>query len=220
MSLREVWQRVDAAAARSGRHPDTIRLVAVSKGQSDTAIVAAFEQGVRDFGENRAPDLSARIGRTPADIRWHFVGRLQGNKVNRVRPLVHLLHSLDRTELAEYWARGSSPAPPALIEVNTSGEPEKAGVVPGEVPGLIAVALRLGIEVRGLMTMAPRGASGELARPSFAALGELRDRLQPEFPGLTELSMGMSDDYEVAVEEGATILRVGRAIFQSSPEEG
>lgn len=218
--LSVVRHRVAAAAVRGGRAVESVVLVAVSKEASDGAVLAAYEAGVRDFGENRADDLADRVGRAPEDIRWHFVGRLQGNKVRRVRPLVHLLHSLDRSALTTYWAQGAGGPPPALVQVNVSGEPQKAGVPPGEAAPLIDAALGLGIEVRGLMTIAPLAGSAEEARPHFAALRELRDRLHREFPTVTELSMGMTDDYEVAVEEGATILRVGRAIFRASPEEG
>ena len=218
--LSSVRLRVAAAAARSGRSPASVVVVAVSKSASDGAVLAAHEAGVRDFGENRAHDLTDRVPRLPGDIRWHFVGRLQTNKVPRVRPVVHLLHSLDRLELASSWVRGGGVSPPALVQVNVSGEPQKAGIFPGDAAPLIDAALGMGIDVRGLMTIPPLATSGEAARPHFAALRELRDRLRGEFPTLTELSMGMTDDFEVAVEEGATILRVGRAIFRVSPEEG
>ncbi len=219
-ALDEVRARVVAAAARAGRDPGDVTLVAVSKGADDDAVASAYAAGVRDFGENRAGALVARAPGLPADIRWHFVGRLQGNKVARVRPFVHLLHSLDRKDLARYWGKGDGPVPGALIEVNLGGEANKAGVAPVDAGALIVAAIGFGVEVRGLMTMAPLGAPGEAARPYFAALRELRDRLLPDHPGLKDLSMGMTDDYEVAVEEGATILRVGRAIFPSSPKEG
>jgi len=219
-ALDEVRNRIAAAALRVGRHPGEITLVAVSKVAGDDAVADAYASGVRDFGENRADALVDRASRLPSDIRWHFVGRLQGNKVSRVRPLVYLLHSLDRPELARYWGKGDGPIPGALIEVNVGAEPNKAGVSPAAAEALVATAAGCGIEVRGLMTMAPLGAPGEAARPYFAALRDLRDRLLPIHPGLRELSMGMTDDYEVAVEEGATILRVGRAIFPSSPKEG
>jgi hypothetical protein len=124
-----------------------------------------------------------------------------------------LLHSLDRADLAGYWAKGPGLPPPVLVQVNVAGEPGKAGVPPGEAEALIAAATGLGLEVRGLMTIPPVGASAQAARPHFRALARLRAELQPRWPGLRELSMGMSDDFEVAVEEGATLLRVGRAIF-------
>lgn len=218
--LDEVRGRVAAAAIRAGRRPDEVTLVAVSKGVPDAAVAGAYAAGVRDFGENRADDLIARSARLPADIRWHFVGRLQGNKVARVRPFVHLLHSLDRDDLARYWSRGGGRVPRALVEVNLAAEATKAGVPASAAEALLDTAAGYGIEVCGLMTMAPLGSSGEAARPFFAALRELRERLVPAHPSLKELSMGMTDDFEVAVEEGATLLRVGRAIFPLSPEEG
>lgn len=217
--LTGVRRRIAAAAARSGRDPGEVTLVAVSKGVPDAAVLAAYDAGHRDFGENRADALLQRAPRLPADIRWHFVGRLQGNKVRRVRPMVHLLHSLDRADLAGYWAGGVL-APPVLVEVNVSGEAQKAGVAPDDAEALVAAATDLGLEVCGLMTMAPAVADPEAARPHFTALRLLRDRLSRKYPALAGLSMGMTDDFEVAVEEGATILRVGRAIFSSSPTEG
>ena len=217
--LNDVRGRIALAAARVGRDPAEVALVVVTKGVPDAAVQAAYDAGVRDFGENRADTLVGRVPGLPGDIRWHFIGRLQGNKVRRVQPLVHLLHSLDRTELARYWAAAAARPPPVLVEVNVSGEGAKAGVAPGDVEALVATATGLGLEVRGLMTMAPLAADPEAARPHFAALRRLRDRIGPRFPALTELSMGMTDDFEVAVEEGATILRVGRAIFRSSPKE-
>jgi pyridoxal phosphate enzyme (YggS family) len=213
--LNDVRGRIALAAARVGRDPAEVALVVVSKGVPDAAVQAAYDAGVRDFGENRADTLVGRVPGLPGDVRWHFIGRLQGNKV---RAALGLLHSLDRTELARYWAAAAGP-PPVLVEVNVSGEGTKAGVAPGDVEALVATATGLGLEVRGLMTMAPLAADPEAARPHFAALRRLRDRIGPRFPALTELSMGMTDDFEVAVEEGATILRVGRAIFRSSPKE-
>ena len=219
-ALDEVRGRMAAAAVRAGRRPEEVTLVAVSKGVPDAVVAKAYAAGVRDFGENRADALVARAARLPPDIRWHFVGRLQGNKVARVRPLVHLLHSLDRADLARYWSRGGGRVPRALVEVNLADEATKAGVPASAVEALLDTAVGHGIEVCGLMTMAPLGSSGEAARPFFAALRQLRERLVSAHPGLRELSMGMSDDFEVAVEEGATLLRVGRAIFPVSPEEG
>lgn len=218
--LSAVVLRVAAAAKRAGRAAGSVRVVAVTKDASDAALLAVYEAGGRDFGENRADHLVARASLLPEDIRWHFIGRLQGNKVKTVRPVVHLLHSLDRPALAAYWTDGAKTVPPALVQVNVSGEPQKAGVAPGDAARLVEEAIGAGIDVRGLMTIPPVVSDAEGSRPHFAALRELRDRLQGEFPTLRELSMGMTDDYEVAVEEGATILRVGRAIFRASPEEG
>lgn len=216
--LSEVRARIAAAAEGAGRDPGRITLVAVSKTATDEQVLAAAAAGQRDFGENRAAELAERAARLPDDLRWHFVGRLQGNKVRRVRPVTHLLHSLDRADLVGYWAKGPGRPPPALVEVNVSGEAQKAGVGPDEAPALVETALAMGIEVRGLMTMAPLGDDPEEARPWFRRLAGLRDRIAAEHPGVAELSMGMTDDYEVAVQEGATILRVGRAIFGPFPE--
>lgn len=217
--LSAVRGRIAAAAGRVGRDPAEVTLVGVCKGVPDAAVRAVYDAGLRDFGENRAAALVERAPMLPEDIRWHFIGRLQGNKVRRVCHLVHLLHSLDRVDLARYWAREATP-PPVLVEVNVAGEAAKAGVASGEAEALVAAATDVGLEVRGLMTMAPLATDPEAARPHFAALRHLRDRIVLRHPTVTELSMGMTDDFEVAVEEGATILRVGRAIFRSSPKEG
>jgi len=210
---------VETAAARAGRDPAGITLVAVSKTATDDQVLDAYRSGHRDFGENRAGDLVERAARLPDDIRWHFVGRLQGNKVRRVRPIVHLLHSLDRADLAGYWVKGPGMPPPVLVQVNVAGEAQKAGVEPEEAADLVDEAAGLGLDVRGLMTMPPAVSDPEEARPYFRHLAALRDRLALRRPGLVELSMGMTDDFEVAVEEGATLLRVGRAIFGPFDQE-
>jgi len=216
--LSGVRSRIREAAERAGRDPRGILLVAVSKTAIDDDVLAAYREGHRDFGENRAGELAERAVRLPSDIRWHFIGRLQGNKVRRVRPVTHLLHSLDRPDLVSYWAKGSGTPPPVLVEVSVAGEHQKAGVAPGEAAGLVGEAVAMGLDVRGLMTMAPLVEDPEEVRPVFRELARLRDRLAERWPGVRELSMGMTDDYEVAVEEGATILRVGRAIFGPFPE--
>jgi len=220
LRLQEVGDRVAAAARRAGRSPEEITLVAVSKGVAGNLLAEAYAAGQRDFGENRAADFAARWGQLPGDVRWHFIGRLQGNKVRLVRPGACLLHSLDRADLAGYWAKGPGRPPPVLVQVNVSGEPQKAGVSVTEAEGLVEAAAGLGITVQGLMTIAPVVACPEEARPWFRKLAALRDDLRRRWPQLTELSMGMTDDFEVAVEEGATLLRVGRAIFGPFPESG
>lgn len=214
----EVRDRIAAAAARAGRDPEGITLVAVSKTADDDAVLEAYRAGHRDFGENRVGELAERAPRLPSDIRWHFVGRLQTNKVRRVRPVTHLLHSLDRPRLIAPWAKGTGAPPPVLVQVNVAGEEQKAGVTVGEAAGLVDQALAMGIEVRGLMTMPPRVEDPEDARAWFEALAELRAGIARDRPGVDELSMGMTDDYEVAVEAGATLLRIGRAIFGPFPE--
>jgi len=216
--LSEILDRIAAAAARAGRDPADIALVAVTKTASPAAIRAAYDTGHRDFGENREVGLAAGSVLLPPDARWHMIGRLQGNKVRKVRPIVTLLHSLDRPELAGYWAKGPGLPPPVLVQVNIGGDPNKAGVAPDGAAELVEVAAGLGLDVVGLMTVPPLARSPEDARPMFRAMAVLRDQLAGDHPGLTGLSMGMTDDFEVAVEEGATILRVGRAIFGAFEE--
>jgi pyridoxal phosphate enzyme (YggS family) len=219
LRLEAVRARVAAAAARAGRDPAGITLVAVSKTATDEQVLEAYASGHRDFGENRAGELAERAARLPADIRWHFVGRLQGNKVRQVRPVAHLLHSLDRAALAGYWVKGPGMPPPVLVQVNVAGESQKAGVEPEEAADLVAEAAGLGIDVRGLMTMPPMVSDPEEARPYFRRLAALQERLTLQWPGLVELSMGMTDDFEAAVSEGATLLRIGRAIFGPFDQE-
>jgi len=218
--LSEVQERIAAAAARAGRVREDITLVAVSKTADAAAMRAAYDAGQRDFGENRADRLLEVAGVLPGDVRWHFLGRLQGNKVGRVRPAIHLLHSLDRADLAGYWVKGPGLPPPVLVQVNVAAEAAKAGVLPGEAGPLVEAAVGLGLEVRGLMTIPPLPAGPEDSRLHFRELAALGARLAQRWPGLTELSMGMTEDFEVAVEEGATLLRVGRAIFGPFPESG
>jgi pyridoxal phosphate enzyme (YggS family) len=214
--LTAVRERVAAAAQRVGRAPDEVTIVAVSKEASDDQIATLVAEGVRDFGENRAEGLEARAANFGDSAIWHFIGRLQGNKVSRVRPITHLLHSLDRFDLADYWVKGPGLPPPVLIQVNVAGETQKAGFAPDETHRAVEHAVDRGLDVRGLMTMAPLTADPESSRPVFAGLRSMRDELARVFPFVKELSMGMSDDFEVAVEEGATILRVGRAIFHAT----
>lgn len=213
MSYRMVSERVAAAAERVGRDPDRVTLIVVTKGRDIAQIRELYDQGVRDFGENRAQELASKVGVLPEDVRWHFVGPLQTNKVNRVRAAAHLLHSLDRPRLVRAWARNAPRRIPALAQVNIGGEAQKHGAAPHQVEELVELALGEGVEVRGLMAMAPRVDHPEQARPFFRELRELSGRLEGRFRGLGELSMGMTEDYEVAVEEGATMVRVGRAIF-------
>ena len=213
MSYRMVSERVAAAAARVGRDPDEVTLIVITKGRDIGQIRRLYDQGIRDFGENRAQELASKVGQLPGDVRWHFVGPLQTNKVNRVRASTHLLHSLDRPRLVRAWVRNASRRIPALAQVNIGGEAQKHGAAPDEVEALVALALQEGVQVRGLMAMAPRVDHPEQARPYFRRLRRLSERLAGRFQGMEELSMGMTEDYEVAVEEGATMVRVGRAIF-------
>lgn len=213
MSLESVRERITAAAARAGRPGDEITLVIVSKGQSVETIKTLHEQGERDFGENRAQELASKVELLPADIRWHFVGPLQSNKVRIVRPIVTLLHSLDRLELGPAWIKGPGLAPPALLQVNIGGEPQKHGVDPDDAFRIFGDLIEFGVDVKGLMAIPPAVDHAEAARPHFAAMRRLANLVAANHPGRGSLSMGMTEDFEVAVEEGATFVRVGRAIF-------
>lgn len=210
MRYEQVVQRIGDACDRTGRSPSEVTLVAVSKTKTPEEILAVYEQGHRDFGENRAREMADKAALLPSDIRWHFVGPLQSNKARVVRPITRLLHSMDRVSLAKAWAKGQGMPPPVLVEVNVGEEPQKAGVLPGDVDELVEQVGAFGIEVRGLMAIPP---IDEDPRPHFVTLRDLRDRIRTTAPGVVELSMGMTDDFEVAIEEGASIIRVGRAIF-------
>ena len=213
MSYEDVVMRMAAAAERVGRDPSSITLVAVSKAKPVSEIEAVYELGHRDFGENRAQEMAEKAARLPEDIRWHFVGGLQTNKARLVRPLTHLLHSMDRASLAGAWAKGSGLPPPVLLQINTGHERQKSGVEPEEARSTLAEVLSVGLEVRGLMAIPPLTEDAAAQRPHFAMLRQIQSELAGEHPEITELSMGMTDDFEVAIEEGSSIIRVGRAIF-------
>jgi pyridoxal phosphate enzyme (YggS family) len=217
--LAEVRGRIAAAAQRAGRSAESVTLLAVSKTKPEAQIREAYAAGQRDFGENYVQELSAKAAAL-ADLpglRWHLIGPLQRNKVKPVVPVAALVHTVDRPALAqeiEKRAAAAGRVVPVLLEVNVSGEASKAGCPPAEA-GALAGAVRAmpHLALRGLMTIPPDTGDREQARPFFAALRALRDRLGD----LPELSMGMSHDFEIAVEEGATIVRVGTAIFGSRP---
>lgn len=213
MSYQSVLDRIRAAAQRVGRDPSSVTLVAVSKSKPIADIEALYGQGHRDFGENRAQEMAEKAARLPGDIRWHFVGALQSNKSRLVRPITYLLHSMDRESLGAAWAKGAGLPPPVLLQVNTGREPQKSGVPPEEAAKAVDRLVAIGLDVRGLMAIPPLVDAPEEQRPQFESLRRLRDELAVSRPAIFELSMGMTDDYEVAVEEGASIIRVGRAIF-------
>jgi hypothetical protein len=213
MSYEEVVARTATAAGRVGRDPDSITLVAVSKAKRVSDIEAVYELGHRDFGENRAQEMAEKAAVLPTDIRWHFVGALQTNKTRLVRPITSLLHSMDRESLAAAWAKGNDLPPPVLLQVNTGREPQKSGVMPQDAGTTLERILAMGLVVRGLMAIPPISDDPEEQRPHFELLRSLRDDLARDHPSVVELSMGMTDDFEVAVEEGSSIIRVGRAIF-------
>lgn len=207
--LAEVRARVARAAQRSGRHPDEVSLIAVSKGHPVESVALAYKAGHRIFGESRAQELSAKASAMPSDVEWHFIGPLQRNKVRMVRPVVQVLHSLDRDQLARAWKSG----PDALLQVRLGGEETKHGFEPADVPRAVAAAIAEEVSIIGLMTIPPAVESPDDNRRWFATLRQLRDQIQSEHQSVSHLSMGMSDDFEVAVEEGATMVRVGSAIF-------
>ena len=217
-NLRRVRERIDAACQRAGRSPDEVTVVGISKGFPVGAVVAAYEAGLADMGENRVQEAAAKVAAAAAQgarPRWHLVGHLQRNKVKTALGLFDIIHSVDSLRLAEVISReaGAGAPVPVLLEVNVAGEESKFGLAPDEVAVVLARARALpNVAVLGLMTVAPLAADAEEVRPVFRELRQLRDSL-----GLRELSMGMTDDFEVAIEEGATLVRIGRAIFGERP---
>ncbi len=211
-----VQARIGAAAYKVGRDASSIRLVLASKTQPSEVIRAAWEAGARDFGENYVQEAIAKRAELAdlTEIRWHLIGHLQTNKAKTAASAFELIHSVDSVRLAEALARAQpSPRVHALIEVNLGAEASKTGVAPEEVAAILDAAHEK-IEIDGLMTIPPPARSAEASRPYFARLRDMRDRLATQSGyALSELSMGMTDDFEVAIEEGATIVRIGRAVF-------
>lgn len=214
--LERVRDRVARACERSGREPSQVRIVAVAKGRSAGEIERVVGAGVADIGENRAQELRDHQRDSGVDVRWHYVGALQTNKV-RYLDDVSLIHSLDRAREAEALqarAEALSRSFDVLVQVNVSGEMRKQGVPPDAAGDLLdALGSYPLVLPRGFMVVAPRTEKEEDVRWVFTQTRELRDSLGGARAGLGELSMGMSNDYEIAIEEGATIVRIGRAIF-------
>jgi len=204
-SVDRVRERIGSAAARAGRDPSEVVLVAATKTVPIAAVQAVLDAGVLDVGENRAQELVAKAPELAADRRprWHFLGRLQRNKVRALAPWVTCWQSVDRASLGAEIAQ-RAPGAKVLVEVNVAHEAQKGGCRPAQLGELIDTLRGQLLSVEGLMTVPPHGES----RHWFAELRELGERF-----ALSELSMGMSDDFEVAIEEGATIVRVGRALF-------
>ena len=218
--LAAVRERIGRAAERARRDPAEITLLAVTKVFPAKVIREAYELGLREFGENYVQEAIAKRAALThlLGMRWHMIGHLQSNKARAAVENFALVHTLDGVRLANALAR-VRPAPPmpVLVEVNLGGEASKSGVSPGAVAGLIE-SVRAIVEVRGLMTIPPPAANPAAARHWFAQLRELRERTAAACGlALRELSMGMSEDYEAAIEEGATIVRVGRAVFGERP---
>lgn len=213
--VAEIRDRIDAAAARGG-HGQHVTIVAVTKSHGPDAVRAAWEAGLRDVGENRVQEALAKMGDVDQPIRWHLIGHLQRNKIKWLSRF-DLLHSLDgprlADEVAEFGTRRGTPVD-VLVQVNIAGESSKGGYSPGE---LDAEAPRLaglpGLRIRGTMTMAPYAAGERVLRSVFAGAAAARATLAAAGHPATELSMGMSGDYEVAVEEGATLVRLGTVLF-------
>jgi pyridoxal phosphate enzyme (YggS family) len=245
--IRQVRLRVADAAARSGRSPDDVTIIAVTKTVPVERVALAYELGLKSFGENRVQEARAKIAALHYPLmHWHLIGHLQTNKVARAVELFDLIHSVDSLRLAEALEHsaaarvrepqarvaepGEAKRPPpearertvaVLLQVNVSGEASKEGVSLDALPALADGALSLPhLRVQGLMTIAPYTARPEEVRPVFRRLRELRDDLRERFPdgAWDALSMGMTNDYVVAIEEGATMVRIGRAIFGERPE--
>lgn len=217
-NLEHVRARIAAAAAKSGRSVDDVDLVAISKTHDAEKVREAIDAGQSLFGESRVQEARVKIPELPSSARWHFVGHLQKNKIRHALPLFELIHSVDSLALAEDTNRIAEEEglhPRVLLEVNVAGEGSKFGFQPdklrSEMESLLAFSR---LSILGLMCIPPISDEADASRKYFVALRELRDRLQSELHvDLAQLSMGMTQDYAVAVEEGATLVRIGTAIF-------
>jgi len=218
-NIEALRARIAAAAGRAGRDAARVTLVgasAMSKGVTNEMVLAALDAGLRDYGENYVQEAQLRIaelGPRASEATWHFIGHLQTNKVPAALTLFDTIESVDSLRLAQTISRRATKPVRILLEVNVAGEASKRGFEPGEVAGAVAqIAALPNIDLMGLMTMAPEVKDAEETRPVFRALRQLA-----EANGLAELSMGMTNDFEVAVEEGATMVRIGRALFAGRP---
>ncbi|ARU62322.1 YggS family pyridoxal phosphate enzyme [Tumebacillus avium] len=221
--LAELKERIAQACARAGRDPEDVTIVGVTKYVGVDETRSLIEAGLKDLGENRISVAAPKLEAIPAEtgVRWHFIGHLQTNKVKEVLGNFSMIHSLDRLSLAKEINKRAVAAGltvPCLVQVNVSGEESKGGFTPQDVAGFLAAAGEMpGLAIRGLMTMAPVSDDPEAVRPVFRGLRELRDEMigRGLFPAdANELSMGMSGDFEVAVEEGATLVRIGSVLVK------
>jgi PLP dependent protein len=217
-NLARIATRIAEAAQKCGRSPDEIELVAVSKTHAAEKVQAAVEAGQLLFGESRVQEARAKIPLLPSRLRWHFIGHLQKNKIRHALPLFELFHGIDSLALAQDMdriAEEEGMRPRILLEVNLAGEASKHGFSPEALRRDLETTLSLGrLTIEGLMTIPPLSPEAEASRRYFVALRELRDQLEREFNvRLPQLSMGMSGDFAIAIEEGATLVRVGTAIF-------
>jgi pyridoxal phosphate enzyme (YggS family) len=220
-NVRYVRERIERACERSGKNPQSVRLIAITKTFDAAKVRGAVESGISDIGENFVQELLEKREATnnPA-IRWHFVGHLQSNKVKFIADFVHLIHSVDRPSVAEEINKRGAKigrVVEALVEVNTTGEQTKFGVKPEETVEFIrSIAHLRNLRIKGLMTIGPFLPNPEDSRPAFRTLRALSDEVRKEEienVEMTDLSMGMTHDFEVAIEEGATMVRLGTAIF-------
>lgn len=217
-NFKNLQNRITGACARAGRDPKTVQIIAVSKGQPPETVAAAAALGLTVFGENRVQEAKAKIPLCPGHLKWHMVGHLQTNKVRDALALFEMIHSLDSLHLAieiNKVAERMGRFVPVLVQVNVAGEATKYGYSPNvlldDLPKLNALPR---LEIRGLMTMAPWTSDPERVRPVFRQLRELKAKCEGILGApLEHLSMGMSGDFEVAIEEGATMIRVGTALF-------
>ena len=217
-NLEKVERRIADACARSGRNPDEVQLVAVTKGHPPEAIREAADLGLTLFGENKVQEAKVKISRCPGRLRWHMIGHLQSNKVRDAVHFFEMIQSVDSLSLAEEinrWADRGAKTMPILLEVNVAGESSKFGYRPDRLLAELAQINALPkIEIHGLMTIAPWTPEPEKVRPVFRRLRELKAECDAILGApLPHLSMGMSGDLEVAVEEGATMVRIGSALF-------
>ncbi|GMQ93063.1 MAG: YggS family pyridoxal phosphate-dependent enzyme [Acidimicrobiia bacterium] len=211
--LVKVKSAIAAAAHRIGLTPDAVTLVAVSKGRPDAEVASIARAGQRIFGENRQQGLADRVeGELFDGLEWHFIGPLQRRKVASVRRHAALLHSMDRMSLARTWAASGST--PVLVQFNLGDEPQKSGFDPNDADAVIDRLIEMGVDVRGVMAIPPMTIDAEVSRPYFARLRTIFDHCRSQYGNMEHCSMGMSNDFVVAIEEGSTMVRVGRAIFE------
>lgn len=212
LAIPERLAAVRARIEAGGRPAADVRIVAVTKNVEAAAVAAIVAAGISDLGENQAQALVAKSSEAPAGVRWHFLGPIQRNKVKALHPHVSLWHAVDRDVAGAEIAGHEAPAP-VLVQVNLAGDPRRPGATWDEAPALVDRLRAVGLDVRGLMGVASRDGGPEGARSEFRRLATLASRLE-----LGELSMGMSNDLEVAVQEGATIVRIGTSLFGARPE--
>ncbi len=212
-----VKDRIAAACVRAGRGVGDVTLIVVSKQRTDAEVLDVYGRGHRVFAENRQQGLEARWqADLPSDIEWHFIGPLQRRKVPFVATHCDLLHAMDRMSLARSWAERTDT--PVLIQFNLGGESQKSGFAPDEADEAMTSLLDLGLDVRGVMAIPPMSDDPDDARPWFARLRQIYDTFADAYPFIDTCSMGMTNDFEVAIEEGATMVRIGRAIFGSAEQ--